>query len=45
MPDRHPLGRSCRDPLTLLTVVLLMPYAMARHAAAQLAERRGARRG
>lgn len=29
MPDRHPLGRSCRRMLPL--VVLLMPYAIARH--------------
>lgn len=31
MPDRHPLGRTCRDPLALLTIVLLMPYALTRH--------------
>jgi hypothetical protein len=30
-PDRDPLGRRCGDPLTLLTVALLMPYAIARH--------------
>lgn len=41
MNDRHPLGRTCRDPLTLLTVLALMPYALARHAWATWAARRG----
>ena len=40
MPDRHPLGRTCRDPLVLAAVVLLMPYALARHGWATWRERR-----
>lgn len=39
MADRHPLGRRCGDPRVLAVVLLLMPYALMRHAAAQLAER------
>lgn len=47
MPDRHPLGRACRDPLVLLAVVLLMPYALTRYAIDECRTRRtrGGRRG
>jgi hypothetical protein len=37
------MGRTCRDPLTLLTVVLLMPYALARHGWATWRERKAQR--
>jgi len=30
-PYRHPQGRTCRDGKMLLTVVLMMPYAMLRY--------------
>lgn len=38
MPDRHPLGRSCRKALPL--AILLMPYALTRHAYACWRDRR-----
>jgi hypothetical protein len=28
--ERHPLGRTCRDPLTIAIVILAMPYALGR---------------
>ena len=38
MPDRHPLGRTCRGMLPL--AVLLMPYALIRYALSTTSRRR-----
>ena len=40
MTNRHPGGRTCRDPITLMIVLALMPYALARLAFDTITENR-----